>query len=109
MSALPYKTTLTWANDGDRRGQGNSAFQQAGYNYLQSVISDPDRLLPKSIVMDGTDVGNTTADMSKDIGPVVVTRLWETQQQAQDFVDFMNNLCTEYNVPIISAVVEPNT
>ena len=111
MTVYAYKTVLTWPDRHTRAGKGNSEFERAGQNYMIANVTNPDLLtdgnaLPYSVTVDGVGV---SAQLALDIGPVVVTRIWETEQQAQDFVDFVTNLCAEHNVPIISAVVEPNT
>jgi hypothetical protein len=112
MTVYAYKTVLTWPDGHTRAGTGNSDFEWAGRNYMIANVTNPDLLtdgnaLPYSVTVDGVDVGMFTTAL--DLGPVVVTRIWETEQQAQDFVNFVTNLCAEHNVPIISAVVEPNT
>jgi hypothetical protein len=112
MAVYAYKSVITWPDGHARAGTGNSDFEWAGRNYMIANVTNPDQLVngdavPHSITVDGVEVAVHTASL--DLGPVVVTRLWETEQKAQDFVNFVTNLCAEHNVSLISAVVEPNT
>lgn len=108
MPTYTAATTLTWNNDFDRHGQGNSAFQTTGGNYIASkaqYLSNPE-LYPDAVYVNGVYTGNTRGDHSEMEGPLVVVRNWTSAEEAQFFVDFVQGLCVEHSVPITSAVVD---
>jgi hypothetical protein len=109
MPTYTAASTLTWINDYDRHGQNNTDFQQTGRDYViskVSYLSNPNAL-PDAFYVNGEYTGQNRGTHSDTEGPVVVVRNWTSTEEAQFFVDFMIGLCTEYNVPITSAVVEP--
>lgn len=109
MPTFTAATTLTWANDYDRHGQNNPAFEQAGINYMSSkaqYLSNPE-LYPDAVYVNGVYTGNTRGDHTEMEGPLVSVRNWTDTEQAQLFIDFVQGLCAQYNVPIVSSTVTP--
>lgn len=101
-------TTLTWNNDYDRHGRGSNTFVTTGVSYINSKAQylSGNTPLPNAVYVNGVYTGDTRGDHSEMEGPLVVVRNWSNDQEAQFFVDFIQGLCVEYSIPLVSAVVE---